>query len=105
MYSQRESFLAKREAEGELTFRYVENDGAPDNSMWCACHALSLTLQCIASAADHHLSYAASLHGVSSSRGEMCRVPCSVSIRHRMRPSAEMCTGHRTALTSLLDTL
>lgn len=34
VYSQREAFLAKREAEGELTFRYVENDGARDNSMW-----------------------------------------------------------------------
>ena len=48
MYSQREAFLAKREAEGELTFRYVENDGAPDNSMWCA--KLSLT-PCNAAAA------------------------------------------------------
>ncbi|CAK0784458.1 hypothetical protein CVIRNUC_007662 [Coccomyxa viridis] len=34
VYSQREAFLAKREAEGELTFRYVENDGTPDNNMW-----------------------------------------------------------------------
>ena len=41
VYSQREAFLAKREAEGELTFRYVENDGAPDNSIWCACNVLS----------------------------------------------------------------
>lgn len=45
VYSQRESFLAKREAEGELTFKYVENDGAPDNSMWCACLARSHSLQ------------------------------------------------------------
>lgn len=34
VYSQREAFLAKREAEGELSFRYVENDGTPDNNMW-----------------------------------------------------------------------
>ena len=37
VYSQREAFLAKREAEGELTFRYVENDGTPDNNVWWAC--------------------------------------------------------------------
>ena len=34
VYSQREAFLAKREAEGELSFRYVENDGTPDNNTW-----------------------------------------------------------------------
>ena len=45
VYSQREAFLAKREAEGELTFRYVENDDTPDNSMWCVCKAPSHSLQ------------------------------------------------------------
>ena len=45
MYSQREAFLAKREAEGELTFKYVENNGVPDNSMWCVYIALTLSLR------------------------------------------------------------
>jgi histone acetyltransferase len=33
-YMQREAFLAAREAEGELAFEYVRNDGDDVNSMW-----------------------------------------------------------------------
>ena len=35
-YSQRDVCLAAREAAGDLVFRYVRNDGQPDNSVWCA---------------------------------------------------------------------
>lgn len=35
-YSQRDMCLAAREAAGDLVFRYVRNDGQPDNSVWCA---------------------------------------------------------------------
>lgn len=44
MFTQRELYMAKREANGELAFEYVENDGTPNHNMWCAltCNPLSL---------------------------------------------------------------
>jgi len=35
-YTAREEFLQKLEGEGQLSFKYVLNDGHPDNSVWCA---------------------------------------------------------------------
>jgi len=35
-YTAREEFLQKLEQEGQLSFKYVLNDGHPDNSVWCA---------------------------------------------------------------------
>jgi hypothetical protein len=34
VFTQRELYMAKREAEGELAFKYVENNGSPDHNMW-----------------------------------------------------------------------
>ena len=36
VFAQREQYLARREAEGDLAFLYVENDSAPDHNVWCA---------------------------------------------------------------------
>ena len=35
-YSQRELLFVEREARGELAFRYIRNDGDPQNLEWCA---------------------------------------------------------------------
>lgn len=38
-YSSREEFLIQQEITGDLAFKYVLNDGAPQNMIWCAaCH-------------------------------------------------------------------
>jgi hypothetical protein len=34
-FSQRELYMAKRESDGDLAFRYVENNGLANNSIWC----------------------------------------------------------------------
>lgn len=34
-YSQRELLFVAREAAGELSFRYIRNDGDPQNLEWC----------------------------------------------------------------------
>lgn len=34
-YSAREDFLQKMEDEGQISFKYVLNDGQPHNSIWC----------------------------------------------------------------------
>ena len=40
VFAQREQYLIKREAEGELAVVYVENDGTTEHSMWCDCAAI-----------------------------------------------------------------
>lgn len=35
-YSQREFQFVEREARGELAFKYIKNDGDPQNMEWCA---------------------------------------------------------------------
>lgn len=34
MFSQRELYMAKREADGDLAFEYVDNDGTANHNMW-----------------------------------------------------------------------
>jgi hypothetical protein len=42
-YTAREEFLQKLEKEGQLSFKYVRNDGHPDNSVWCGSLSVMLT--------------------------------------------------------------
>ncbi len=53
VFAQREQYLIKREAEGELAFVYVENDGTPEHSMWCARPLPALPSICRASLESH----------------------------------------------------
>lgn len=34
MFSQRELYMAKREADGDLAFEYVDNDNTANHNMW-----------------------------------------------------------------------
>ncbi len=102
MYSQRESFLAKREAEGELTFRYVENDGAPDNSMWCARRTLSHCLQCSSSSrcGSSLVLCCKPAHCIHvEGGGEHCLIWLYAS-GMRLKSLAKMCAAHQRVLTS-----
>ena len=91
VYSQREAFLAKREAEGELTFRYVENDGAPDNSIWYACSILSRSCKAAAAAMCITL-LGSSLHSAASSQV----LSSQLSSVSRHVPDAKHRTGQRS---------
>jgi hypothetical protein len=42
-YSQREFQFVEREARGELSFKYIYNDGEPQNLEWCAWWSMQLT--------------------------------------------------------------
>jgi hypothetical protein len=37
-WSQREFVFLEREEKGELTFKYIRNDGQTDNLIWCAMY-------------------------------------------------------------------
>lgn len=93
VYSQREAFLAKREAEGELSFRYVENNGTPDNDMWWApgvMPPLQMVMQ--------HLSRAFDCTAVLSS----CCVCSWALVRHALQQTSVVHEGE-TEKGSLLQ--